>query len=218
MKPVFIPSPLIDWVQLCVHVDPLYLDPIDKVCWNTLSKNPKAMLLLEEHMDKQLNTINWYFLSCNPNVFYLFNKPHLYEKCKHLIHWSVMCDLPNCIPFLEKHLDKVQWHWLCQNPNAIPFLEKHPENIQWYFLSSNPNAIHLLEQNPDKIHWARLCKNPNAIHLLDARIDKWDWISMDLIDWEWICLNPNALPLLEKHPEKNHMGFGLRQSCALTPL
>jgi hypothetical protein len=99
------------------------------------------------------------------------------EKNLDKIDWYLLSNNPNAIHLLEQNVDKISWHVLSQNPNAIRLLEQNIENIDWYHLSSNPNAIRLLEcqleyqsdityQSDIIINWWELSKNPNAIHLL----------------------------------------------------
>ena len=91
------------------------------------------------------------------------------------INWFTLSQNPNAIHLLENNLDKVNWDWLSRNPNAIDLLEKNFDKINWYHLSSNPNAIDLLEQNTDKIDWSWLSSNPLIFEIdykvLDKRIE-----------------------------------------------
>ena len=51
---------------------------IDKINWYYLSRNPNAIHLLEQNQDK----IVWHYLSSNPSIFY---KSYNYEKIKQTI-------------------------------------------------------------------------------------------------------------------------------------
>ena len=84
-------------------------------------------------MEKNLDKVNWFWLSANPNA----------------------------IQLLEKNPEKIKWCWLSRNPNAIHLLEKNPEKIDWYELNKNSNAMHLLEKNQEEIDWDFLSLNPS---------------------------------------------------------
>jgi hypothetical protein len=110
-----------------------------------MSKNPNAILVIEEHLEEHLNHLNWYFLSQNINIFSLLNKPHIYSLCKDRINWYSMCENPYAIPFLEKHTDKIPWHWLSGTQNAFHFLEKHLDN---YLVVGKPGRHQPSGENP----------------------------------------------------------------------
>jgi len=67
------------------------------------------------------------------------------EKNLDKVDWYMLSENPNAIHIFEKNMDKVDWNWLSQSPNAIHLLEKNLNKVNWEFLSRNPNAIHLLE-------------------------------------------------------------------------
>jgi hypothetical protein len=60
--------------------------------WEELSKNPNAIQLLEQNLDK-MTTKCWEWLSFNPNAIHI----------------------------LEKNLDKVRWDWLSLFGNNLLF-------------------------------------------------------------------------------------------------
>jgi len=95
-----------------------------------LSRNQIGIYKLRDWID--IDKIDWYRLSRNPNAIHL----------------------------LEKHPDKINWYYLSNNPNAIHLLEKNIDKINWSCLSSNPNSIHILEKNIDKIDWFEISSNP----------------------------------------------------------
>ena len=214
MKPIFVVTRSLNWASLSGHADLVYLEQyLEQLDWNSLSKNPNAMPLVETHLDQ--SDLNWYYLSHHPKVFDLLSKPHLYKWCEDRIYWCSMCHHENAISFFETHLDKISWHWLCEKTTAIPLLEKHVDKIDWFVLSGNPSALPLLEKYPEKIDWGRLNQNPSALPLLEKYPEKIQWHKLsknpnaihlletsEHIDWDWICLNPKGLSLLEKHPEK----------------
>ena len=83
-----------------------------------------------------INKLDWYYLSVNPNAIHLISEA------------------------LEQNRDKIYWRELSRNPGAIHLLERNIDKINWDNLSKNSNAIHLLEQNPNKICWYDLSGNP----------------------------------------------------------
>ena len=54
---------------------------------------------------------------------------HLLEKNLDKIDWDWLSANPNAIPLLEKNQKKIYWNYLSLNPNAIPLLEKNQEKI-----------------------------------------------------------------------------------------
>ena len=123
----------------------------DLIHWGNLSKNPKAIKLLENKFKEEnnltegdfqnlplKNTISWFYLSENPKAKKLLEAK--YEK--------------------EKLLDDYE---LAQRIRINKFLY-----LNWRKLSANPCAIDLLRKNINKIDWGQLSVNPNpkAIELL----------------------------------------------------
>ena len=84
---------LLDWMLL------------NKIDWDTLSKNPNAIHLLEQNMDK----IFWHRLSLNPNAI------HLLEKNINKIDW---CNFSTNINIFEidKKMLKLE---ITENANII---------------------------------------------------------------------------------------------------
>ena len=74
-------------------------------------RESKCYTSLENNIDK----INWFFLSKNPNAIHL----------------------------LEKNMDKINWSKLSENTNAIMLLEKNKDKIDWDELSTNPSIFEL---------------------------------------------------------------------------
>jgi hypothetical protein len=186
-----------------------------KLNWDSLSRNPNAIDLLEEYPDN----INLEALCFNPNAI------HLIEER--------LCEFIN-IDTEEYRLG------LSQNPNAIDLLERNKELIDWDGLSRNQNAIDLLEKNKELIDWTGLARNPNpnAIHLIEEKIredgidfygDSEDYdvdyeeninfydLDTDYYDyyynerqfhnktehfWYNLSINPNAIHILETYQDK----------------
>ena len=162
-KPIY---KLLDWI------DPSKLD------WKKLSKNPRAIDLLEKNQDK----IDWKSLSKNPNAI------DLLLKNQDKIDWINLSQNPNAIFLLEKNKDKINWIKLSKNYNAIHLLTENQDKINWLKLSKNPNAINLIKQNLDKCDWHYLSYNPNAIDILNDNKNK--------IDWDFLSGNPNGFDLI----------------------
>ena len=78
----------------------------DIINWDWLSRNPNAIPILEQNLDK----IDWYYLSANPNAIYLL------EQNPDKIYWTRLSANPNAIHLLEQNPDKIHWLWLSLNP------------------------------------------------------------------------------------------------------
>jgi hypothetical protein len=101
---------------------------VEKVDWRLLSKNPNAISILEQHVDK----VYWAEL-----CFWNTNPIPLLEDHLDKVSWYCVSRNPNAIPLLEQHIDKIEWKGCSENPNAILLLEQHPEKISWSELSKN---------------------------------------------------------------------------------
>ncbi len=178
---------------------PIYVT--SSIDWKTFSKNPNAIHIIEQH----LNKICWETFSENTHP----NAIRLLEQNLHKVCWKAFSANPGAVSILKKNLDKVRWGALCLNPSseAIQLLEQHPSHISWELLAGNPNpdAIRLFEKDFDKFSkmykfingiWVRLSANPNAVHLLKRAVHN--------IVWSQLCKNPNpeAITILKEHPEK----------------
>ena len=205
---------LLDWID------------INKLYWDGLSRNPNAINLLKNNLDKV--RLTW--LLENPNVLDIIDliDAALLEKCLNRFSKSGSNRLfrnINVIKLLKNYPDKIDWGSLSSNPDAVKILKnKYPERINWDCLTLNINieAIKLLKQNPKKINWKLLCYNSNdeAIELLKDKPKKINWSNLSSnanikaiellkqnpkkIDWRQLSLNPNseALKLLKENPKK----------------
>lgn len=186
--------------------------------WKCLSKNPNAIYLLEQNINK-LNFRCWHYLSRNPNIL------PIVQQYSEMIKWDiVMSDNPNANILIKYHptpfdaweltltpstlkrlennyFEHIPWHTLASKLSALSLLCKYLHNFNndlhfWYNLSTNPGALKILKNNLEKINWTGLCMNthPNAILLLESNLEK--------IDWYNLSQNPNAIHLLEKNQEK----------------
>jgi hypothetical protein len=138
-------------------IDENILDgPIENIDFDWIAQclDSKAIHLLEKNLDK----INWYYLSGNPAAIHI----------------------------LEKNPDKINWKSLSTNPAAIHILEKNLNKINWKSLSTNPAAIHLLKSNQDRINGYYLSENP-AIFELDKQAYKIT-INLFITGWNIYCI------------------------------
>ena len=71
---------------------PVYNNINENIDWVNLSKNPNAIDLLQQN----LNKVDWFMLSCNPNAI------HLLEKNLDKVDWSFLSCNPNAIHLLCK--------------------------------------------------------------------------------------------------------------------
>jgi len=183
------------------------LEDNEKISWINLSKNPKAISLLQRKWkeDKELmkNDMKQYRI--------LKNK-------EYIVSWDALSENPNAIDLLREKIaeenklpkmkydrlekiEKINWDKLSANQNAIELLKEelkvNPTKIKWFQLSKNPKAIKLLEneliENPQNIDWVQLSKNQGAIDILDKNKDK--------IVWSAFSENPNAGELLKDRVE-----------------
>jgi hypothetical protein len=166
---------------------------INNLDWYYLSSNPNAIDLLKKNKKK----INKLSILRNPNGIKLINN---FE-----IVYGVLCENPNAIHLLNNNIN---WFSLSRNPNAIHILECNQDKIEWEYLSLNKNAIHLLKNNKDKIDWEMLSLNENAIELLEEKIYYEQYIirsnysSEYLVNWRYLSSNPNAIHLLLDNKDK----------------
>jgi ribosomal protein L24E len=182
---------LLDWID------------INKLCWKGLSRNPNAIDLLKQNLDK----IDIIELFDNPNILDIIHliDTTLLENCLNRFSKSgsnLLFTNINVIKLLNKYSLAIDWTSLSLNTNtkAIELLKKNPKKINWRLLcyNSNDEAIELLKDNPKKINWSNLSRNINtkAIKLLKQNPKK--------IDWYNLSQNPNqeALKLLKENPKK----------------
>jgi hypothetical protein len=192
-----------------------HIDLLDHLSLEKLSRNPFAVEMLKNHVDK----IKWNDFVYNPNAMHVIDK-HLDICVKELnSHGRInLLRHPNFIHIIETHEEKIIDELLNSNcifvlaqSNNNPiyidllekFIKKYPEKILsnfWGDLCENPLAIHIIEKNLHKLNnsaWQMLAKNPKAIHIIRENLDK-----LNDTGWRYLCENPNAIPLLEEHPHK----------------
>ena len=179
------------------------LKPMQKISWKNLSKNPKAISLLEKKWEEDKDLMR----DDMPQYKILRRK-------QYIVAWDKMSSNPNAIHLLRekiaeegkmskkqydslKEIEKVNWINLSANEKAIKLLEENPTKIDWYELCKNPKAIRLIENEllvrPENINWRRLSQNPEAVRILGNNKDK--------IVWSYFSANPSAGELLRERIE-----------------
>lgn len=120
--------------------------------WDYLSANPSeaAVRLLAENPDKVL----YYSMSLNPTAAYLIEE-HLArngDNPENPVNWSWISANPSsaAIRILRKYPDNIRWKCLARNthPDAILLLEENTDKLVlndcWSILAQNPAAAHIL--------------------------------------------------------------------------
>lgn len=205
----------IDWDDIAFNIGAIDLikDNLHRLSnrgWRILSKNPGALPILKNHVDK----IDWKSLSLNPQAI------ELLEDNIDKIEWQALCKNPMGISIIERNLDKLDescWKALSCNPGAIHLLEQYPEKISWKSLVNNPQASILIEKeiinnNPLIIrNIAMIARHPHNIHLLKhissfffklSFINEYYPIVKILNDvYNIICEYPHALKWLSDHKQ-----------------
>ncbi len=108
--------------------------------YNQLSKNknPRAVELLEEHID----AINWF------------------EFCKY-------AESEKAVQLMRKHIDRVSWISLSMNKSiyAMKFLSENFDCICWENLCCNESdhAMEIIKQFPEYIIWEKLIMNKHSV-------------------------------------------------------
>jgi hypothetical protein len=154
----------------------------EKISWRELSKNPKAISLLEKKWEDEKG------LKRNDRREY--NK---LKKIGYIIDWTSLSVNVNAIDLIKRKIDEE--NKLSEKAyNSLEPIEK----INWWVLSANPEAIQLLEANRDKIDWVQLGKNPKAIKLLEEELK----VRPQNIYWYSLSGNPEAIKILNKNKDK----------------
>ncbi len=111
------------------HINELGYDQRDGLCdWQALSKNPSAINILKNNLDKVLS-----YVVINPNAIEVIEM--ILEKIENNTANSYWMDF---------YKSKYFFLMLCENPNAIHIIEKNIDRINYIGLSRNHNAMHLL--------------------------------------------------------------------------
>ena len=126
-------------------------DNPDQIHWTFLSKNPKAIKLLEKKIKEENK---------------LTERELIDLPAKDKISWQNLSENPNAKKLLEAKFEKEKLldnNVLAQGIRTNRFLY-----LNWGGLSANPCAIDLLKINIGKIDWRQVSINPNpeAVELL----------------------------------------------------
>ena len=94
---------------LQIQMPLIELNKINKICWCVLSRNPNAIHLLEQNLDR----INWDILFLNPNAI------HILEQSQNKINWFWLSRNSRAIHLLEQNQNKIDWFNLFYNPGIF---------------------------------------------------------------------------------------------------
>lgn len=182
-------------------VRPFYFieNPKMKISWHAFSLNTNRFAV--EIIEKQIDKIDVYYASRNPELL------HLFENDPYYLDWNSICSMTKAYPFIKQRMqflnsmsDKKWQHALSENPGAMEWIRENPEKINWSGLSQNPHpdAVAMLRENPDKIDWESMCRNENddVICMIAERFDSLNrWCLIEL------CANRNrnAIRLIEQN-------------------
>jgi len=179
------------WWRICrnpdaIHIIEQNMDKVDKYfCWIHLCKNENALGILEKNIDK----IQWMSLVHNKNdkVLKLFedNLNRLDDMA-----WSELSASPRFVSIIRKHLDKVDWRMLSKNSGAVDILEKHIEES-----SKNGTSC--------KVCWMMLSINTGAVKILEKHIEESKRNGTRCkVNWYYLSKNSGVMGILEKNIDK----------------
>jgi hypothetical protein len=99
------------------------------------------------------------------------------EKNLDKVNWYRLSKNPNAISILENNLDKVNWVGLSinPNPNAISILENNINNlhkVDWNFLSENP-SIFQIDYDEMRENFHEMAEEIAKIVWHPSRMSKW---------------------------------------------
>ena len=131
---------------------------------------------------------------------------HILEKNLDKVNWDFLSSNENAISILEKNLDKINWSYISGNKKFIQDkrfnIEQHLDDLDWEELSYNINAMPLLEKNIDKIDWDMLLYNPS---LFDIDYIKMSKMRTNIIYQELISVvfHPDKVDRMLEYHESN---------------
>ena len=140
----------LDWYWLSENPEAIHLirealeQNLDKIYWDRLSLNPKAIYILEKNLDK----INWKYLSSNPAAI------HILEQNPDKIDWQRLSCNPVAIHLISKALeqkpDKIDWSQLSRNP-AI-FIYDYAKITEYMESTGIKDELIAYYYRPENIH------------------------------------------------------------------
>ena len=165
------------------------LKPYEKISWRELSKNPKAISLLERKWEEEKKLTSY----DKKGKRYNMKEYNKLKKIGYIIDWTALSVNVKAIDLLRRKIEE-------ENKLTKAKYDKLEdiEKINWWVLSANPEAIQLLEENRDKINWVQLGTNPKAIKLLEEELQ----VRPQNIYWYSLSGNPEAGKLLKRNPDK----------------
>ena len=121
--------------------------PIDKLHWDKLSLNPKAIKLLEDKIKEEMilfengeyyvlpnnKKINWANLSKNPNIFELIKKFKIFGKDSKSDDSKSDDSKSNKNEYILKSRDELNWKEILKHANAIDLILKNKDKINSNF-------------------------------------------------------------------------------------
>ncbi len=192
----------------CENMLNLLIIALSKINWKELSRNPIAIDLLQQNLDK----VDLEEFSKNSAASHILILDKNYDN-----EISINLDDSNKL-FLEK-IDCIDLYQNKSNSHIlklknIKVIDKIIENLSkddWKKLSSNFNAFYILQNNLDKVDWEEITKNQELSDKLLKSLNEEDWKklssnpkavyilkqNLDKIDWDELYKNPNAIIILE---------------------
>jgi len=127
---------------------------INKLNWKELSKNTRAIHILELNLDK----IDWFYLSHNPQAI------HILAQNIDKINWSWLSANHNAINLLALNKDKIDWCVLLENKSIY--------ELDYDFLKKNCNIFkkELIEKAMHPLRIKKLLDSGIEIEDLDNYI------------------------------------------------
>jgi hypothetical protein len=202
----------------------------NKINWQYLSENPRAIHLLRDNLDKI--DIKRYYLYLNPalvELFDLINPTDILlfsDSYNYLGNFEDICmfDALEIEEIGKKSLDYMwsrinendhdYWFIIPKNPVALPIIESTLDTIYWYSLCENSAALHLLDRKPSEIYFPQVSrnKNPKILDYIDKHLE--DMSYHNHIDFFELSCNPMAISLLEENKDKLNNRFLMHNTKA----
>lgn len=163
--------------------------------WSFLSKNPQAIDLLRENVER----IDWHSLCVNPSR----EAFELMEENLDRVDWEYIVQNPH--PYLTEFMSKHHEHFPNQKPIELPAYpppltgdtNTFKSRAYYTLLAEMSNDVKLLKDEIKHISLYCLCRNTNP-EILPLFEELWD----ELDNYWDLSKNPVVWPLLKKSPEK----------------
>lgn len=164
----------------------------DDICWYNLCKNPNAINLIENNLDK-LDEKCWLSLCSNKSLDVINLIKKNMDKLKNDEYWNILSENYYAVDIILNNIDKCKLIFLCknENPKIIEYLEKNIDKFshnEWVNICYNKNAINIIKNNLNTIinelknHFnieligviRQLCSNENSYDIIINYIDIFD--------------------------------------------